>query len=213
MVNTRRSESGNKQDNNVPGGANAEGNQQLITVTLRNLSQLLVTQAQLMQQLMQQMNNNNAFSATAPTTQERRYCTKCSKRKMVDQGQHEARNFKTRGIQPQSNHVPTTTTLKTSGSTPLPPTQISLDNNGGQSQRNKTSRVGIQCFNCQDMGHYANKCPKKKQAANPPNTEVPKVNIIQANKKPQNSGKGRLYNVTAQAPSDEEYNADDDNSS
>ena len=72
--------------------------------------------------------------------------------------------------------------------------------------------TGITCFHCHEIGHYANNCPKKQQAANPSNTEVPKVNTMQANRKPQNSGKRHLYNITAQALSDEEQNADEDNS-
>lgn len=337
MVNTRRSKSKNKQDNNVPGGANAEAYQPLIVETLRNLNQFFVTQAQLMQQIMQQMNNNNNIpTTTAPSAHEQYsydglqkikppevshnddvshflseshhpwkyvicyrcgetghfayrcpqkgkprqevHCvnchsighdfTKCPKRKVIqyqvcnhcgkkghfvkqcpfqaflaqatsasedgteesrmthqaakisqpiirsqvnqvsteetqesnkrdsdqfknkmdnphkrkleDQEQNVARNPKA-----QPNHAPTTTALMNPGLALRPPMKTFRNINGGQSQQNKTSRAGIQCFNCQDMGHYANKCPKRQQAANPANSEVPRINTMQANKKPE----------------------------
>lgn len=291
MKNTRRSGNDTNTNKDVP----AEGNQQLIAETLRNLNQSIITQTQLMQQWIQQMSNNNIFSNTAPTTQEQRYYTKCTKRKMVDQGQHDARNLKARVIQPQPNQAPTTTVFKTPGSAPHPPMQTFRNINDGQLQQNKTSRAGIQCFVCQDMGHYANQCPKGRLALTPDNipeailiatitpaagrkanarilsqvqeykslglpisqdeavkhqaspstsklsaqgqpqkkfppiasvtcfhcqekghyahkcpkkqqAATPKLQreIIQANKKPQNSGRGRLYNVTTQVLSDDE---------
>ena len=46
----------------------------------------------------------------------------------------------------------------------------------GPSLQGKTSKAKIQCFECSDLGHYANRCPRRRQTIAP--DDLPEVTLI-----------------------------------
>ena len=79
------------------------------------------------------------------------------------------------------------------------------------SQKNSSHAAGIMCFNCREIGHYANRCPQRRKStpipfnlgATPARTSIPGAGrgvpqtSNQATGTPSTATRGRLNHVTA----------------
>ena len=143
----------------------------------------------------------------------RRELDESRKRKMIQHGVHQnqMQRARTNAQQPfHSNNSSigfrTPVPVSHAGNTGIP------NVNNQQPQRTNNSAAGIQCYNCREIGHYANKCPQKQGltpipfnlGATPARTSMPGAGRgvpqtpNQATGTPSTASRGMLNHVTAQ---------------
>ena len=133
----------------VPQSGSAEGPQSLPAGLLQNLNQFLVTQTQLMQQMMQCLNANNVCSTTAPAALE-----EC------------AREEQSKDKSPEAPHNEVVSHSLPEARRPWKYILCYICGEPGHfayrcPQRGKPKQE-VHCANCKRIGHLFSRCSKKK---------------------------------------------------